>query len=767
MQTPRTEENTNTIANKSIKPMKDESIRAIVVKNVCTYFNGIFLLLSLLLISTGNFRNLTFLPVVFANIGIGIFQQIRAKKVLDRLNLLADTRYPILRDQEKLELTAGEMQKEDVILLEGGLQIPADARVIEGRISVNESLLTGESDEIEKHPGDSLMSGSFVVNGSCTARLTAVGEDSYIQKLNAKAKQIKEHPSEMISDINRIIHFAGIAIIPIGFMLLYQGIVHNGLSDKAAVESMVGAVIGMIPEGMYLLATVALALSAMRLAQKSVLLHDMRSVEALARVDVLCVDKTGTLTTNEMSVSEVVLPVGVEEDQKEAYAGLLGSYVHTIGDNNITAKALGAYFTRKDKLEGAVCQPFSSKLKYSQITAGEETYRLGATEFILDEETLAINQMLLDEKSAAGLRIMTFARQEGERFIPLLFIVLSNTLRANVQETIRYLEDQDVRIMVISGDNPRTVSEIAAMAGIKGADAYVDATTLHTAQDFEKAVAAYTVFGRVQPEQKKTLVNALQANKLKVAMTGDGVNDILAMKDADCSIAMGSGSDAARQAAQVVLLDDDFSHMEQIIGEGRRDINNLTRSATLFLYKNIFSMLLAIFSIYGVFTYPLKPSQISLVSMFNIGVPAFLLALEPNEKKQEGRFIKKTLLMALPASLTSFCSIAGLVIFSQTFKVSNVDVGVASTYLLSFVGFLILVKLCRPMNTYRRVVLSFCFVGFFICAYFFSSLFSISWISFECLLFVTVFTIAEESLMRNLSIAFEWIENLGAAKDET
>ncbi len=738
--------------------MQDESIRSIIKKNVCTYFNAIFLILAVLLIITGNFRNLTFLPVIIANVLIGIFQQIRSKKVLDELNLLADTKYKIIRDSKKLLLTAEHMQKGDVILLEGGLQIPADAKIIEGKISVNESMLTGESDEIEKQNGSSLMSGSFVVNGSCKARLTAVGEDSYIQKLNAKAKQIKEHPSEMIQDINLIIKIAGIAIIPIGILLMFQAIVHNGLTFRVAVESMVGAVIGMIPEGMYLLATVALALSAMRLAQNKVLLHDMRSVEALARVDVLCVDKTGTLTTNEMKVSEIVLPVNVPEEHQQLYADILGSYVHSIGDNNITAKALQDYFASKEEMDIVKSLPFSSKLKYSEIITKDAIYRLGATEYILSTEDLEKNQQILDEKSQAGFRIMTFAKKEGEKFEPLLFVVLSNTLRSNVQETIKYLEDQEVRIMVISGDNPKTVSEIASMAGISNSDSYIDATTLETEEDFKEAVTKYTVFGRVQPEQKKSLVNALQSHSLKVAMTGDGVNDILAMKDADCSIAMGSGSDAARQAAQVVLLDDDFSHMRQIISEGRRDINNLTRSATLFLYKNIFSTLLAVFSIFAVFTYPLKPSQISLVSMFNIGVPAFLLALESNEKKQEGRFIKRTLMKALPASLTSFFSIAGLVIFSQVFEVSKVDVGVASTYLLSLVGFMILFKLCRPMNLYRKLVLGVCLIGFIFCATFFSSLFSITGLSFESILFVAVFAIAEESLMRNLSIFFEWLD---------
>ncbi len=738
--------------------MRNDSVASIILKNVCTYFNAIFLLLSILLIATGNFRNLTFLPVILANVAIGIFQQIRSKRILDQLTLLADTKYTILRKQEKLELTAHEMQMDDVIVLEGGLQIPADAQVIKGSITVNEALLTGESDEVEKKMGGQLMSGSFVVNGSCQAKLTAVQEDCYIQKLNAKAKEIKEHPSEMVRDINRIIQFAGIVILPIGGLLLYQAVAHNGIAWKEAVESMVGAVIGMIPEGMYLLVTVALALSAIRLTKNQVLLHDMRSVEALARVDVLCVDKTGTLTTNEMKVSEIVTPLGVTEENAIRYRKLLSSYVHTVGDNNMTAKAMRMYLAEEEKLLAVNILSFSSQNKYSQLETEDAVYRLGAMDKILNPEDLGRNEDILDSKSGAGYRILAFAQKQGERFVPMLFVVLENQLRTNVQDTIGYLEEQQVRIVVISGDHPKTVSEIAKMAGISNAEQCIDASTLQSEEDYQRAVCEYTVFGRVQPEQKRALINAMQQKGWKTAMTGDGVNDILAMKDSDCSIAMGSGSDAARQAAQVVLLDDDFSHMRQIISEGRRNINNLTRSATLFLYKNIFSMLLALFSIYAVFTYPLKPSQISLVSMFNIGVPAFLLALEPNEKKQEGRFLKTVLRKALPASLTSFISIAGLVLFAQVFQVSNVDVGVASTYLLSFVGFMILLKLCNPMNWYRKTVLGLCFLGFFICAYFFSSLFSITQISLECFLFVAVFTIAQESLMRNFSELFDWIE---------
>ncbi len=741
-----------------MKQKDTRSVAGIIRNNVFTYFNGIFLLISISLIMVQSYRNLTFLPTIIANVFIGIFQQLRAKKILDKLTLIAQAKYAVIREGEELVVTNDSLLQGDVIYLEGGQQIPGDAELIEGKIMVNESLLTGEADEIEKVSGGELMSGSFVVSGQCKARLLAVGSDSYIEKLTAQAKEIKEHPSEMVGDINKIIKTAGFLIIPIGVALFLQGLFVNHLSMRDAVVSMVGAVIGMIPEGLYLLVTIALALSAMRLARNQVLLHDMRSTETLARVDVLCVDKTGTITTNNMSVTEIIAPEGVKSAAVEKNSKLLAAYVNATTDNNATAQALREYYPESDELEITRQTAFSSKLKYSEIETSEECYRLGAPEFVLSKEVFEKQKKIVDKQSGLGKRVLVFAKKKGDDFTPLLFITLSNELRPNVEKTFRYLAKQDVRVVVISGDNPRTVSEIAQVVEIPNAENYVDASELVEDEQYADAVEKYTVFGRVKPEQKKRIVCEFQAKGLRVAMTGDGVNDILAMKEADCSIAMGSGSDAAMQAAQVVLLDSDFSHMEQIIAEGRRDINNLTRSATLFLYKNIFSLMLALFSIARILTYPLQPSQISLVSMFNIGLPAFLLALESNTKKQRGRFIGVTLMMAIPAALASFFAIATLTMFADIVGIESVEVGVASTYLLSLVGFMILFRICRPFNVYRRVVLGLCIAGFILSAGLFSGLFAIERISPICLALTVVFAIAQESMMRNFSLLTEWMQ---------
>ncbi|MEE3419533.1 MAG: HAD-IC family P-type ATPase [Lachnospiraceae bacterium] len=742
---------------KKHKKKDDNSTASIIKKNVFTYFNMIFAILSVMLILVKSWNSLTFLPVVIANTLIGIFQQLYAKKVLDNLNLMAEVKQKIIRSGEEMEVPAEELMRGDILILEGGQQIPADATVVDGTITVNESLLTGESDELDKNPGMSLMSGSVIISGKCRARADQVGDDAYIAKLTARAKQMQDKQSEMVRAIDRIVLVAGIAIIPVGAILLYQAVGVNGLTWEQGIVSMVGAVIGMIPEGLYLLVTIALAMAAARLAMNKVLLHDMRSTEALARVDVLCVDKTGTITSNEMNVEEVFYPDDMTPEDQEESRALLASYTSTTTDNNITAIALRNHFPEAAKFENASVTGFSSKTKYSEISVGERIFRLGAPEFVLSENAFENVRPLIEERTGAGKRVLVFARKMEEEFAPLAFVSLENDLRPNVEETFRYLAEQEVRVMVISGDNPRTVSEIAGKAGIPGAENYVDAETLTSEEDIKNAVGEYTVFGRVKPDQKKEIVTALKSQGSKVAMTGDGVNDILAMKEADCSIAMGAGSEAAMQVAQVVLLDSDFSHMKQIIGEGRQIINNITRSASLFLYKNIFSLLLAIFSIVNFLTYPLKPSQISLVSMFNIGVPAFLLALETNEKKQKGKFISVVFLNSIPAALTSFFSIAALVLFAQMFHIDHTDVGVASCFLLSIVGFMILWKLCEPLNWYRAAVFFGCALGFILGATRFSDLFSIQYITEECLALAAVFAIAQESVLRNLTRLITWI----------
>lgn len=729
----------NRLPNSSSK-----SIASIFFGNIFTYFNAIFFGLAFLVIMVGAYRNLTFLPVVFANMIIGIVQQLRAKKVLDALSLLDVTEYTAIRDGKPKKVDMEKLVLGDVVELSSGQQIPADAEVIEGRISVNEALLTGEADEIEKEAGSTLMSGSFVISGSCRAVLNHVGADSYAARLTSKAKEVKKKKSEMIKDIETIILVAGIIIIPIAVLMVINSVLINGQSLQDGIVAMVGAVVGMIPEGLYLLLTAALTMSAARLAGHKVLLHDMKSIETLARVDVLCVDKTGTITSEIMTVTDIFLPAGGEkevndpakkgslaadkacagalmEDTKDANSKdhvlsvrkkLLSGYIHTVPDNNLTMNAMREHFKTPDRLQAVEITPFSSSTKYSEIRTEDAVYRFGAPEFILSERSLQENRELINVYAGKGHRVLAFVQVLDEaKVVPLLFVSLANEIRPAAPDIFTYFEKQGVEIKVISGDNPLTVSRVAKEACIAGAERYVDASGLINEEDYLEAVQKYTVFGRVKPEQKKSIIDAIKKNGQKVAMTGDGVNDILAMKEADCSIAMGGGSDAARQAAQVVLMDSDFSHMKQIVSEGRRIINNMTRSGILFLYKNIFSFLLALTSIILTFHYPLKPTQISLISMFNIGLPGFLLAMEDNTVRRRGRLLTRTLKGALPAAVFSYVAVSVLMLIGPLVGMTNMEIGVAGTYLLSTVGFVLLWRLLHPLNLYRIVVFMLCILG--------------------------------------------------------
>ena len=690
-----------------------QSVASIIFENTFTYFNAIFFGLAVLVIIAGSYRNLLFMPVVIANMIIGIIQQLRSKKVLDNLSLLDVTEYSVIRNGKVEVVSSEKLVLGDLLLLSAGQQIPADAEVVDGKVSANEALLTGESDEIEKKVGAELMSGSFVVSGNCVAKLIRVGADSYAAKLTAKAKEVKKKKSELIRDIEIIILVAGIVIIPVGGGLIYEAIAVNKVSFTQAVVGMVGAVVGMIPEGLYLLLTIALSISAAKLAKNKVLLHDMKSIETLARVDVLCVDKTGTITNDVMTVTGVFTSPGRTEEQKNEAELILSRYVQTIPDANITMVALKDHYKDTVPFMATAISPFSSKTKYSEIQIRDEIYRLGAPEFLLSQEQMDENKEGIEAYTGKGQRVLALVQRTDDGDVidaghvtPILFVSLANEIRETAPATFSYFKEQGVKIKVISGDNPLTVSRVAIEAKIDGAEKYVDAGTLSTERDYRLAVKEYTVFGRVKPEQKKRLVEALKANGERVAMTGDGVNDILAMKEADCSIAMGGGSDAARQAAQVVLMDSDFSHMRQIVTEGRRIINNITRSAILFLYKNLFSLVLAIFSIATAMHYPLKPTQIALVSACNIGLPGFLLAMENNTRRQRGRLLTRTLMGSLPAALIASLSAAMVSFFGPNFGMTTDEISVTATYTLSAVGFVMLWRQLRPRNKYRWFVFS-------------------------------------------------------------
>lgn len=747
-----------------------KTVGQIVKSNLLTYFNLIFLILTVLLCIVGSFRNLTFLPVIIGNTVIGIFQELRAKKTLDKMSMLNAPHSIVVRDGEQQQIQSEELVKDDIIILSAGNQICADATVLSGSISVNEALLTGESDEIKKKSGDGLMSGSFVVSGQCYAKLDKVGNESYISKLTAQAKAMGDgEQSEMIRYINKLVKWVGIIIIPVGIILFCQAYIMNGETFKKSVVSMVAAVLGMIPEGLYLLTTVALALSTIRLAKKQVLLHDMKSIETLARVDVLCVDKTGTITEPGMQVTELVISgrCGDAEMDKRAFAHLLADYSAVIEDNNATMEAIRAYVAKNEIEKGSrtllKTQPFTSANKYSKVSFVEGDYMLGAPEFIMKDRYEEISEEI-EEYQSKGYRVLLMAESGDDStgsvrplggISPIGYIVLSNPIRENAESTFTYFKEQGVAIKVISGDNPATVSEVAKRAGIDGAENYVDASTLASEKDITEAVDKYTVFGRVTPKQKQLIVRALQKQKHTVAMTGDGVNDILAMKDADCSIAMASGSEAAAQAAQTVLLDSDFGRMPYVVFEGRQVVNNIQRSASLFLVKNIFSLLMAIFSAIFAITYPLEPSQISLISMFTIGLPGFLLALEPNRNRIEGNFMVNVMLKALPAGLTDVLSVGALVICGQVFNLPSEDIATAGTMLLAVVGFMIIIKISHPFNKMKYGVLLINIIGLLFCGLFLGRLFAIESISNICFLLMVVFAFAAESMFRYLTLFVE------------
>ena len=754
----------------------DKTTKEIVISNVFTYFNLIFLVITILLIMVGSFRNLTFLPIIIGNTVIGIVQEIRAKKTLEKMSLLNAPHADVIRNGSVKQISTEELVKDDVILLTAGKQICADAVVISGNIQVNESLLTGEADEVEKTEGSTLMSGSFVVSGECYARLEKVGNESYISRLSLEAKSMGgKEQSEMIRSINLIVKWVGIVIIPIGLILFWQSHFVNGESITKSVTSTVAAIIGMIPEGLYLLTTVALALSTMKLARKKVLLHDMKSIETLARVDVLCVDKTGTITEPDMKLKEVFLCKNSGADGTQTaltldeLKSLILDYANASVDNNATMLALKAYAaealtnnTSALHRTAVSQQAFSSSLKYGSVTFSDGTYLLGAPEFIMHEDFARIEEEIIPYADK-GDRVLLFARYNGENVengingsvTPLGFVALANPIRANAVKTFEYFKSQGVAIKVISGDNPRTVSRIAIQAGIESAESFVDAATLDTEDKIADAVNKYTVFGRVTPKQKKQLVKALQAKGHTVAMTGDGVNDILAMKDADCSVAMASGSEATAQAAQVVLLDSDFAHMPDVVYEGRRVVNNIQRSASLFLVKNIFSLLLSLFSVILMVTYPLEPAQVSLISMFTIGVPGFLLALEQNKDRIKGHFITNVMLKALPGGLTDVIAVGALVVCGEVFCISDASIGTIATLVLSVVGFMILFKISEPLNGMKYAVIIGNIAGLVFSGFFLKKLFALTDLSNICILLMIVFGFAAESLFRNLTLLVE------------
>ena len=690
-------------------PVSAERTTAEILRdNIFTYFNLVFFILAMLVALVGSFKNLTFFPIVVINTAIGIIQELRARKTLSRLKLETEPLATVVRDGELITIPADQAVLDDIAVFTAGNRIYADAIVVSGECRVNEALVTGEADEVVKQPGSTLLSGSYVVSGTCRARLDKVGADAYAARLTAEArKHSRASQSVILRSLTRLVQVIGFLIIPLGIALYIQ---QSAVLSRPVVDSVVstvGALVGMIPEGLYLLVSIALTVGVLRLAQKKTLVHNMGCIETLARVDVLCVDKTGTITETAMSVSDVIPLCAAREDAE----ALLADYVAAMEADNETMRALKNRFSGKAKRRAVAVMPFSPEKKFSAASfAGAGTFILGAPEKILPDLGGEAAR-LITEHSERGSRVLLFAKSGAAikdlpdaGAAPLALVVLSNAVRPDAIKTFEYFTRQGVTIKVISGDNPVTASSVAQQAGIPGAEQYVDASTLTTHRKLVRAAQEYTVFGRVTPDQKRRLVRVLKSLGHTVAMTGDGVNDVLALKEADCSIAMASGSDVACHVSQLVLLDSNFSSLPSVVAEGRRVINNIGRSASLYLTKNIFSFLLTICALIFTLQYPVTPSQLVLYNAAFIGIPSFFLALEPNTSRVRGSFLPSAFLRALPAGLVNFLALMTLLLVAPRYGIADAELFTLATYTIGFVGLLMLIRLCLPFNALRAAL---------------------------------------------------------------
>ena len=698
-----------------------KSTSKIILSNIFTYFNIIFFVLALVLIIAGtSISNLTFLAVVIVNTAIGIIQELRAKKTLEKLSLISAPVTKVIRDGHEDSINSDELVLDDIVIFEAGNQICADAILCDGEITVNESLVTGESDEIRKTAGKQLLSGSFVISGRCRARLDKVGHESFASRLTLDAKKIKKKQQPgMKKSLTVLIQVIGVIIIPFSVLLFLNQHYKLGQSVVSSIEKTTAAIIGMIPEGLYLLTSVALAVSVMRLAKKKTLVHDMKCIETLARVDVICVDKTGTITEPEMHVKEVVPLDGEGGDDYYTCERLIRDFVLNMSADNATMKALKDHFDDKREFRRAnMIKGFSSETKYSAVEFRDGSYVLGAPEFILREGYEQFRSVI-EEHSSVGERVLLFAEYRFEKntdndifargsldgiVIPVALVTLENRVRPEARETFEYFTKQGVTIKVISGDNPLTVSKASEAAGIPGSAKYIDASLLNTKEKIAKGILDYNVFGRVTPDQKRAFIRALKKAGHTVAMTGDGVNDVLALKDADCSVAMASGSEAAANVSDLVLLDSNFACMPSVVAEGRRVINNIERSASLFLVKNIFSFILTFFTLIIGLHYPFQPAQLSLVSTLMIGIPSFFLALEPNTEMVRGKFLRNVMFRAFPAALTAVILVGWSLLFTDAFKIDTMLSSVAAFYLYSIVAYMMLFKVCQPMTLFHKIL---------------------------------------------------------------
>lgn len=749
----RIDEGKVNITGNSISKTKKEIFRA----HLCTFFNFLNIFLGALVLTTGQIKNLTFLGTIIVNSIIGIIQELKVKSLVDQLSVITASKATVIRDGARKQIPLDELVLDDIMVLESGDQIGADCIVLEAQgIEVNESMITGESVAVKKTEGNEMLSGSYLVAGSGIAKVIHVGNENYATILAAKARDKKRATSEMQDAIKRIIKLDGFLIVPVGILLFLSQKAIEGTTMSSAIVNTVAGVIGMIPEGLVLLTSVSFILGVGRLARKQALVQEMEAIEALARVNVLCLDKTGTITTGELEVMDVVSCGRLDGDRIHS---IMSEITYAFNDVNPTQQALMNYFEKTAHWQTTDLIPFSSARKYRAISfAGQGAYILGAPEFIVKDDRECIEKS--ESYAKQGYRVLLLAETDNISSEtgdighpkPVAYIVISDCIREEAPATFEWFGAQNVAIKVVSGDNPATVSQIAVKAGLKTGDKYIDATTLpQNFEELKKVVKDYTVFGRVTPEQKQQIIKAYQANKCVVGMVGDGVNDVLALKDADCGIAMAAGSDAAKQVAHIVLLDSDFVHMKEIVSEGRMIISNIERVSALYLTKTIYSLLLSVIFILLGREYPFVPIHLTLISAVAIGIPSFMLALEQTETVTQSVFLKHVLRISLPGALTM---VVNMLIIQASAALLGFDNSMTSTYNLivaGMVSLMVLMKVCSPMNKLRRILCNAMIIIFAACVIFWPDLFSISSVFNWRMIFIVPIIVVTYFSMKYLS----------------
>lgn len=727
-----------------------KSVSDIIKSNVFTLFNIINFILAFAIICVGSFKNLAFMGIIILNTLISIIQELRSKKALDKLKVVSSTKAQVIREKKLRQIDISEIVLDDIIIYKLGDQVVVDAIMKEGEVLVNESFITGEAENILKKKGDALLSGSFIVSGKATCQVEHIGLDNYTAKISSGTKYLKPVSSEIMRSLNKIVKTISFLIVPVGILLFSKQLFLEGNTLEHAVISTVAALIGMIPEGLVLLTSTVLAVSVIRLSREKVLVQDLYCIETLARVDTICLDKTGTITEGCMEVVDII------SSDQEDYSGIIGNIIHTLDEENPTALALKERFEKKDKWHVIEKIPFSSNKKYSGVIFKEGSYYIGAPEFIL-KENIKKYQKELDGYSKNYRVVVLVEEKKAKKKEVLAFILLQDKIRNSAKSTLEYFKRQGVDIKIISGDHPLTVLNIAKRAGLDENAKEIDATTLKSEEDIMEAVSKYTVFGRVAPEQKQDFIIALENQGHVVAMTGDGVNDVLALKEADCSVAMASGSDATKNVSQLVLLNSDFKAMPEVVAEGRRTINNIERSASLFLVKTIYATLLSFVFLFLDMPYPFIPIQLSLTSVVTIGIPSFILALEPNKERLQGKFLPNVLKKAIPPAITIVLNILVIFIASNICTLTTEEISTLSVIVTGYTSFILLYKVCSPFNLLRAVLFVSMFMTFVIGLFVLRDLFSFAPIDFAMIIIIILCTILSHAIY---TLIEETVENV-------